>query len=131
MSRYVSWLAISVAAAFLVVASTAFSLSAVQWVAFGVSVGTLGVSTVLAYYDRHHVVPFVTSALIAVVSAWTIVASLVFTHSTVQHLTLASSLAISGLAIVGLTSHELSHNRAARLMGESGSEQKTRLAAAG
>jgi hypothetical protein len=46
----------------------------------------------------------------SVVSAWTIVASLVFSQGTVQTLALASSLAITGLAVVGLTAHEIEHD---------------------
>lgn len=40
------------------------------------------------------------AALIAEISAWTIVGSLVFSQSTVRHLTLDSSLAVSALAVV-------------------------------
>jgi hypothetical protein len=43
--------------------------------------------------------------LVALIGAWTVVASLVFSESTVQNLALASSLAIAGLTIVGLTPH--------------------------
>jgi hypothetical protein len=50
----------------------------------------------------------VTAVVTAVVSAWTIVASLVFSQPTVQKLAFAGSLAIGGLAVVGLTVDELS-----------------------
>jgi hypothetical protein len=42
------------------------------------------------------------------ISAWTIVASRVFSLPAVHDLTLAGALAISGLALVGLIAHELS-----------------------
>jgi hypothetical protein len=51
------------------------------------------------------------SLVVAVVSAWTIVASQVFSQATVQNLTLASSLAIAALSLIGLTIHELSSER--------------------
>lgn len=53
-----------------------------------------------------------TAVLIAAISTWTIVASLVFSPATVQHLALASSLAISGLTLVGLTTHEVEQEHA-------------------
>ena len=40
MSRLISWLALGVAAAFLVVASVAFSPSAITSLAFAISIGT-------------------------------------------------------------------------------------------
>jgi hypothetical protein len=42
--RFVSWLAIGIAAAFLVVATAAYSLSTTMWLAFAISIGTLVVS---------------------------------------------------------------------------------------
>lgn len=113
MSRYLSWLALGIAAAFLVVASVTFSLGTIASLAFAVSIGMLIVSAGLGYSDRTYVASVYTAVLVAVISAWTIVASLVFSHSTVQHLAFASSLAIAGLTIVGLTTHEVSLERAA------------------
>ena len=60
------------------------------------------------------------------ISAWTIVASLVFSQSTVQDLALGASLAISGLALVGLTAHE----HAGRSAKDRSSEGEAKLAAA-
>ena len=42
--RFISWLTTAIAAAFLVVATAAFGPSTVQWLAFGVGIGTLAVS---------------------------------------------------------------------------------------
>ena len=131
MSRFISWVTLAVAAAFLVVVSASFSLGAITGLAFAVSIGTLIVSAGIAYYDRTYVPSLVTAPVIVVISAWTIVASLVFSEATVQHLALGSSLAISGLALVGLTANELSHRRAAkRANNASSSEGEARLAAA-
>ena len=112
MSRYISWLAVSVAAAFLVVASASFSLGTTAWLAFAIAIGTSVVAAGIAYYSRKSPVSVYTATLITAISAWTIVASLVFSHSTVQHLALASSLAISGLTLVGLTTHEVEQEHA-------------------
>jgi hypothetical protein len=108
MPRFISWLAIGIAGAFLVVATATFSLSAITWLAFAVSIGTLVVAAGLGYGYPRHTATLLTASAVAVVSAWTIVASQVFAATTVQNLALAGALAISGLAIVGLTEHELS-----------------------
>jgi hypothetical protein len=130
MLRYISWLAVAIASAFLVVASAAFSLSAIAPLAFAISIGTLVVAVILTYLDRESLPSFLTALAIAGISVWTIVASVVFSQSTVQNLTLAAALAISGLAVVGLTVHEVSHERAARSRNDGSSEHEGRLAAA-
>jgi FtsH-binding integral membrane protein len=130
MPRFLSWLAIAVASAFLVVATAAFSLSAVAVLAFAVSIATLVASSAVAYYSGPDVASVYTAVLIAAISAWTIVASLVFSESTVQHLALGSSLAIGGLALVGLTAHEVSMEHAALSSKDDSSQREPRISAA-
>jgi hypothetical protein len=130
-TRYIAWLTIGLAAAFLVIASASFtSLAAIAWLAFGISIGTLVVSAGIAYRYRNHLPTLVTAVVAAVVSAWTIVASLVFSQPTVQNLALAGSLAIAGLAIVGLTAHELSSERVTHSLELSEDRRESQLAAA-
>jgi hypothetical protein len=109
--RYLSWLAVAVASAFLVVASTAFAVFDIANLALGVGIGTLVVSLFIAYRYRDHIPSLVTGAASAIVSAWTIVASQVFSLQEVQNLTLASGLALGALAVIGLTANELSSER--------------------
>jgi putative Mn2+ efflux pump MntP len=130
MPRFLSWLALAVAAAFLVVVSVSFSLTTIATLAFAISIGTLVVSAGIAIYDRRYLPSLVTAGVIAVISAWTIVASLIFSQPTVQNLALAASLAISGLAVVGLTAHEVSLEQAAQSVKDSSTEREGRLAAA-
>jgi len=112
MLRFISWLVIGVAAALLVVSTAAFSLAVTVWLAFAISIGTLLLSTGVAYSYRAHTATRFAGLLAMAISGWTIVASLVFSAATVQSLALASSLAIGGLAIVGVTAHELSEELA-------------------
>jgi hypothetical protein len=130
MSRFFAWLVIAVAAVFLVVSSAAFPPATVVWLAFAVGAGTLIVASAIAVYDRNHPLSAVTAGVVVVISAWTIVASLVFSDPTVRHLALAESLAISGLAAVGLTAHELTHERAMRSRGPGSTDRESRIAAA-
>lgn len=109
--RFSSWVAIGIAAAFLVVAQATYALSTIIWLAFGVGVGALFVSLAVAYLYRRHLPTLLIGMVTAVVSGWTVVASLVFSQATVQNLALAGGLAMAGLALVGLTAHELSSER--------------------
>ena len=74
---------------------------------------------------RHHRAAATTAVLAAGVSAWTLVASLVFSSSTVQILAFAGSLAVVGLSLVELTEHEASHGAE-----QSSGTRKSPLAAA-
>jgi hypothetical protein len=128
--RFASWLSTGIAAAFLVVATASFSLATTAWLAFAISVGTLVLSTGIANLYRDNRASLITGCLTAAVSVWTIVASLVFSESTVQNLALASALAVGGLAITGLTTHELSVERAVQSLEDDTGERQSRLAAA-
>ena len=130
MPRYFAWLALGLAAGFLVVASVGFSAPTVASVAFAISIVTLIVSAGIAYSCRHHAVSATTAVLAAGVSAWTIVASLIFSSSTAQTLAFAGALAIAALSLVGLTANEVSVERAARAAGETPDMGDSRLAAA-
>jgi hypothetical protein len=109
--RFLSWLALALAAAFLVVASTAFTAVDIANVALGVGIGVFVVSLFVAYRYRTNVPSLVTAATSAIVSAWTIVASAVFSPAVVQNLTLAEGLALGALAMIGLTATELGSER--------------------
>jgi hypothetical protein len=125
MPRYLSWLALAVAAGFLVVASVGFAASTVTLLAFATSVVTLASSAGIAYGERHHRAVATTAVPAAGVSAWTLVASLVFSSSTVQTLAFAARWPSSVSRWSGLTEHELSHGAE-----ESSDTRKSRLAAA-
>jgi hypothetical protein len=109
--RYISYLSLGVAAAFLVVATYAFSLSTIAALSIGVGVAMLAVSLGVAVRYRNDLPSLAVSGAIAAVSAWTIVASQVFAQSTVDDLTFASALAVGALAAIGLTAHELDTER--------------------
>jgi hypothetical protein len=109
--RYISYLSLGVAAAFLVVATYAFSLSTIAALSLGLGVAMLAVSLGVAARYRSDVPSLVVSGAIAAVSAWLIVSSQVFAQSTVSDLSFASALAVGALAAVGLTAHELDTER--------------------
>jgi hypothetical protein len=109
--RYLSWLGLAIAAGFLVVASSAFALIDISNLALGLGIGMLVVSTFLAVRYRSDLPTVITASASAIVSAWMIVDSRVFSLSEVQSLTLADGLALLVLALIGLTTHELTSER--------------------
>jgi hypothetical protein len=110
MIRFTSWLAVGIAGAFLVVATTSFSAATTVSLAFAIGIATLVVSAGVGYRYRKDLASLALASVTVVVSVWTIVSSLVFLQTTVQSLALASALALSGLAILGLTTHEIEND---------------------
>jgi hypothetical protein len=112
-TRYLSNLALALIAGFVVVASQSFSSSVFTWLAFGGGVAIVVIALAEGARDRvsvHRAVDAVT----AVIGAWTIVSSLVFSASTVVWLGFSAANAVVGLAVIGLTLHELRDERLLR-----------------
>jgi membrane-associated phospholipid phosphatase len=108
--RYLYNIALGLAAGFLVVATQAFAPTTVAWLTFAIAAGVTALSVGIAPL-RTGLVQRVLSVASTVLGAWTIVASLVFAPTTVLWLGFASALAFVGLAVIGLTAHELTTER--------------------
>ena len=109
--RYLSFIALGLAAAFLVVATAVYPLSTVVELTLGIGIAMLVVSLGIAARYREDKPSFLVGVCSAAVSAWMIVASQVYSASTVDNVTFASALAIGALALIGLTAHELRAER--------------------
>ena len=105
--RFTSWVVVAVAAAFLVVAQASFIADTTMWLTFGIGAGALLISSGLAVYYRKHLPTLATAGVVAGLSAWMIVSSLVFSLSTVVTLALGEALALGALGVIGLTINEL------------------------
>lgn len=105
-SRFLTNIALSVLGSFLVVASMVWAPTTFQWLMLGGGIVAvlLSASVVIA---RRGAAQRSLDAIIGVLGAWTIVASLVFAGSTVTWLGFASGAAFVALAVAGLTLHEL------------------------
>jgi hypothetical protein len=109
--RYLSYIALGIAAAFLVVATAVFPLSTVVELTLGIGVGMLVVSLFIAERFRAHLPSALLGLASGAVSAWMIVESQIYSASTVDDVTFASALVVAALALIGLTAHELSAER--------------------
>ncbi len=107
--RYLYNIALGLAAAFLVVATQAFAAPTVAWLTFAIATGATMIA--LGMLTRRGLGQRILTGLGVTLGAWTIVASLVFVPTTVVWLGFASALAFAGLALAGLTLHELTTER--------------------
>lgn len=105
-SRYLSNVALFLAGAFLVVTSQAFGISVFEWLMLGTGVLAVLLSGAIVLRGRGLPQRSI-DAIIGILGAWTIVASLVFTGAAMTWLGFASGAAFVALALVGLTLHEL------------------------
>jgi uncharacterized membrane protein YccC len=107
-SRFITNIVALVLGAIVVVSSQTFSSGTVKWIAFGISLGVLGM-TALAQLDRTRgIAQRAIDAFIGLVVAWSAVAALVFDGSALTWLSFSDAIALVGLAVVGLAANELS-----------------------
>ncbi len=109
-TRYLYNLALTLAAAFLVVATQAFTPATVASLTFAMAIGFAVVSLAMLL-SRTGIVQRALSGVAAAIGGWTIVASLVFPVATVVWLGFASAIALVALGVAGLTVHELTTER--------------------
>jgi hypothetical protein len=108
--RYLTNMLLALVAATLVVFTMAFApgVAATLTFAFAIALTVIGAASLIAPTG---IVQRVIGGIVAVIGAWTIVASLVFAAPTVLWLGFAAGAAAVGLAVIGLTVHELTTER--------------------
>jgi hypothetical protein len=100
-ARFAQSVLLTVAGAFVLVASQVFAVTTSAWIAFAFGAFALVLSAVpLVAGVRGRAL--VLDATTAVLAAWTIVASLVFAGSTVRWLSFGEGAALAGLGLIGL-----------------------------
>lgn len=105
-SRYLTNIGLALMGGFLVVASQVWSVSVFMWVMLGSGIAAMALASSLGIPGRGRSQRAL-DGIIGVLGAWTIVASVVFGGSVVTWLGLASGAAFVGMALIGLTLHEL------------------------
>lgn len=109
-SRFLTNAVLTVVGAFIVVASMAWGTPTFMWLMFAAGIVAVGGSLAAVVPGRGLAQRSLDGA-IAILGAWTIVASLVFSGATVTWLGFASGIGFVALALAGLTAHELRTER--------------------
>jgi hypothetical protein len=109
--RFLTNVAVALVAGFVVVASQAFAIAVTGWVTFGVALGILALLGVSQLDQRRGTIQRSLDAIAGVLGVWTVVASVVFSGSTLMWLSFAEALAFVAIALAGLVAHELSTER--------------------
>ena len=111
-TRYISNMLLALAGGFVIVATQAFTPSTVAWIAFAVTgIGALVLMAATALAPRRGLVQRALDGVVAALTAWTIVESLVFSGALMVWLSFGAAAAIVAIGVVGLTVHELSTER--------------------
>lgn len=109
-SRFLTNAGLSLVGAFTVVASMVWAPTTFMWLMLGAGILAAATAGAVAIRGRGPAQRTL-DGVAGLLGAWTIVASLVFTGSVVTWLGFASGAALVGLALLGLTLHELSTER--------------------
>jgi hypothetical protein len=109
-SRYILNTLSLIAGGFLIVASRVFTGSHLEWLGFGVSAAVVlaGVVGLTIATRQRHLVGF---GALAAIAAWSAVAALIFTGSTLGWLVFADAIGLAVVALGALVVHEFTTER--------------------
>ena len=110
-SRFITNTIALVLGAIVVVSSQTFTTGTVEWIAFGISLGVLGMTALAQLSRTRGGTQRAIDAVVGSLAGWSAVASMVFHGSALTWLSFGDAIALVGLAIVGLAANELSNER--------------------
>lgn len=110
-ARFLTALVLGPVGAFLVVASQVFASATTAWIAFGIGIGALVFATVPALFGDRSSYGLTLDVFLGLLAAWTIVASLVYTGSTLTWLALGEGAAFVAVSAAGLVLNEVRWSR--------------------
>lgn len=116
-TRFVTNLLVALASGFVIVSTQAFSPHIVGWLAFavtGVAMLTLMAATTLL--RRRGRVQRALDGVVAVLAAWTIVETVVFSGTTMSWISFGVACGMLAIAVAALVYHELSTERVVHML---------------
>jgi hypothetical protein len=114
-TRFITNMALATAGVIIVVSSQAFSSVTTGWITFGISLAVLAVLGAVQIDPMRGRVQRALDAASAGVAVWAVVASVVYSGSTVTWLSLGEGLAFTLIATVGLVDNEFEYEHAVSL----------------
>jgi hypothetical protein len=106
-TKYLTNLSTALLGAFVVVIVMALTASVSAWIAFGVAIGILAIAVLSQLESGRGVLQRLLDAGIGLVATATVVTSLVYGGAVVTWVVFALALGFVGLAVSGLTLHEI------------------------
>jgi hypothetical protein len=128
--RFITNMALALAGGFLVVASQAFSPGRTGWLAFGIGIGVVVVLGAAQLDSERGSIQRALDLATGGLAIWTIVASVVFTGTTLTWLSFGEALGFVAVALAGLTAHELSSERIVQAVAMKPAEAREQFSAA-
>jgi hypothetical protein len=128
--RFITNMALALAGGFLVVASQAFSPGRTGWLAFGIGIGVVVVLGAAQLDSERGSIQRALDLAAGGLAIWTIVASVVFTGTTLTWLSFGEALGFVAVALAGLTAHELSSERIVQAVAMKPAEAREQFSAA-
>lgn len=110
-TRYLSNIVLALVGGFLVVATQAFGTNVISWLAVGVAIAAIVLAVASQLDGSRGLAQRSLDLLVLALGAVTIVFSRVFGGTTVMWLSFAEALSFVGLAVTGLTLHEIENWR--------------------
>ena len=129
-SRYLTNALLAIVGGFTVVASQVWVPATFEWLMFSAGALAIVFSSAVALKGRG-LVQRGLDGVAAILGAWTVVASLVFTGSVVTWLGFGSSAAFVALGFIGLTLHELYTERVVHSIEVRGASAERELSGIG
>ena len=121
--NFLSRLALLVGAAFLVVATQAWSGGTVRWLFVAGGVVMLGLAA--ADFTARRVAQRSLDGAIGLLGVWSIVQALIFSGSALEWISFATAVAAGGMAIAGLVLHEQSTERVVHELAVTSAGERT------
>lgn len=106
-AKYLTNLSTALLGAFVVVITMALTASVSAWIAFGVAIGILTIAVFSQLESRRGALQRVLDVGVGLVAVTSIVTSLVYGGAAVTWVLFALALGFVGLAVTGLTLHEI------------------------
>jgi hypothetical protein len=122
-TRYLSNLVVAVLAGFAVGTSQALAAPTFKWIALGVGIGVVAATAPFIQHTARGRAQQAIDALSTLLGSWMIIDAVVFDHGTITWLGFGAAVALVGLALTGLTVHELRTERVVHQLSINGTAE--------
>jgi hypothetical protein len=110
-TRFLTAVIGTVLGGFIAIASFAFAIGTAAWIAFGVGLALMTVSSIPALFGERRLIGLTLDGVSGLLAIWTVVASVVFSGSVVKWLSFSEGVGFVALALGGLVLNQVRLSR--------------------